>query len=113
MLMSQPDPPAPDLGAIRGRLEAHAIWLDEMRTTLDSPKIAEDILGMLAAYDAQAARLAAVGPVLRAYREQHDICAADPDEGIDRCPCEICDAAVAAGAVGAREATDGSARDVD
>jgi hypothetical protein len=54
-----------------------------------------------------ATRLAAVEPVLRAYREQHDICAADPDEGFDRCPCEICDAAVVAGAVGAGEATGG------
>jgi hypothetical protein len=42
------------------------------------------------------AALAAVATAARAYRAQHDECNADPEDGVLRCPCSICDDAVRA-----------------
>jgi hypothetical protein len=52
---------------------------------------------MRAEAEARLGRLTELERVVHGYREQHDCCSADPEKGVARCPCELCDAAEATG----------------
>lgn len=78
------DPPAPDLGAIRERLEASLAYHESCGDPCASEVETPDLRALLAAFDAQAARLAAQQPVMDAVLKLSTYSRETVDAGVQR-----------------------------